>query len=62
MSAKDCILEIRDAVNDLFSESEATEIFNKVKNKLDEKRLAKEIDLSEERIAQETADEIKKIH
>ena len=61
MSIKNCLVEVRDAVNDLFSESEATEILNKVKNKLDQKRLEKEIDLSEERIARETADEIKKI-
>ena len=60
MTVKDCILEIRDAVNDLFTEQEATEILEKVKNKLDEKRLRKEIDISEERIAKETADEIKK--
>lgn len=60
MTIKDCILEVREAVNDLFSQEEASEILNKVKNKLDEKRLAKELDLSEERIAEETADELKK--
>tara|TARA_R110001606_G_C15381629_1_gene650486 strand:+ start:616 stop:3150 length:2535 start_codon:yes stop_codon:yes gene_type:complete len=62
MSIKDCIIEVQSAVQDLFNDEEATAIVNKIKNKIDQKRIAKEIDLSEERIVKEIADEQKKIN
>ena len=62
MSVKDCIVEVQSAVKDLFNDKEAADIVNKIKNKIDEKRIAKEIDLSEERIVKEIADEQKKIN
>ena len=62
MSVKDCIVEVQSAVKDLFNDKEAADIVNKIKNKIDEKKIAKEIDLSEERIVKEIADEQKKIN
>ena len=44
MSVKDCIVEVQSAVKDLFNDKEAADIVNKIKNKIDQKRITKEYD------------------
>jgi hypothetical protein len=61
MSIKECLVEVQSAVKDLLNDKEATDLLNKIKNKIDEKKLLKELDISEERIAEELADQEKKI-
>lgn len=61
MSLKECLVEVQSAVKDLLNDQEATDLLNKIKNKIEEKRLLKELDISEERIAEEISDKEKQI-
>jgi len=61
MSVKDCLIEVQSAVEGLLKPDEARDLLNKIKNKIDESKIKKELDLSEERIIKDIIDEEKKI-
>jgi len=61
MSVKDCLIEVQSAVEGLLKPDEARNLLNKIKNKIDESKIKKELDLSEERIIKDIIDEEKKI-
>jgi len=60
MSVKDCLIEVQSAVEGLLKPDEARDLLNKIKNKIDESKIKKELDLSEERIIKDIIDEEKK--
>jgi len=61
MSIKECLIEVQSAVKDTFNDEEARDILNKIETKINEKRALKELDVFEDRIVKEIADEEKKI-
>lgn len=61
MSIKECLIEIQSAVKDTFNDEEARDILNKIENKINEKKALKELDIAEDKIVKEIADEEKRI-
>lgn len=61
MKYKECLVEIQAAVKDLFNDKEASELLDKIKNKLDQNKLASNIELTQDKIIKEIADGEKKI-
>lgn len=57
MSIKDCLIEVKDAVKDFLSEQEANELLQKIKNKIDSKKAAKDIEIKELELAKQILDE-----
>ena len=57
MSIKDCLIEVKDAVKDFLNEQEANELLQKIKNKIDSKKAAKDIEIKELELAKEILDE-----
>ena len=61
MKYKECLVEVQAAVKDLFNDKEANELLDKIKNRLDQNKLASNIELTQDKIIKEIADEEKKI-
>jgi len=58
MSIKDCLFEVKEAVQDFLYEKDANELLLNIKNRIDLKRGAKKIEALEKEIVQEVLDDV----